>query len=496
MSLAVTALALVSSLAMASAELTECTLETPGMARTEALCGSVVVGVAREGAPLAIHFAVLEATGTKKQPDPIVLLPGGPGQASTELAGIAALAFSKARRDRDVVLFDPRGTGRSMKLDCDDKRPLAEKLRASDEEEAALLEACARRLPLDPKEITTAHIARDLDAVRVALGVTTWNLVGISYGTRLALAYDRAFPGKARTLILDGVVPFSMKVGEHAAEDATRALDLLSRRAAYAPETRAQHEAGQRAASTPPTLIQITRDLRAKLDAEPAEVALAHPTTAVPLSLRIDGDTAAGVVRMLVYGEESAAILPPLLRAAHRGDLAPLAAQLVLGEKLERTMSQPMQLSILCSEDLAHLDAPTRSAPADGTPGSVASGNEEAVFPDFVAEMKQACARWPHATVDVRFHDDEPTSPTPALLLSGSADPVTPPAYGEAARKTLTNSVHVTARGVGHNVIFRGCVPELVSRFLKAPDPVALDVTCTERLGPFPVFIDGMGPAP
>lgn len=476
MSFALGALALSSSLAFATdgavgdVAMGKCTLETPGMARTEARCGSVVVGVARSGEPLAIHFAILEATGKKKQPDPIVLLPGGPGQASTELAGIASLAFAKARRDRDIVLFDPRGTGRSLKLDCKDERTLAEKLRASDDEDGALLEACARALPLDPKEITTAHIARDLEAVRVALKISTWNLVGVSYGTRLALAYDRAFPGKARTLILDGVVPFSMKVGEHAAEDAEAALAALSDRAsAHRP------------------LADVVRELRAKLDGAPAEVALAHPTTGAPLSLRIDGDTAAGVVRMLVYGEESAAILPSLLRSAERGELAPLAAQLVLGEKLENTMSQPMQLSVLCAEDLAHLE-PARSG------GEVPRKPE--VFPDFVAEMKKACARWPHASVDAGFHDDEPTSNTPALLLSGSADPVTPPAYGEAARRTLTNSVHVKAKGIGHNVIFRGCVPDIVARFLKTPDPAALDVACADKLGPFPVFVDAMGPAP
>lgn len=488
LSTTMTAFAFVSSLAFAPSDeqasdalardgaLKRCSLETPGMARTEARCGSVIVGTARDGARLAIHFAILPATGTNKHPDPIVLLPGGPGQASTELAGIAALAFAKARRDRDVVLFDPRGTGRSMKLSCDDRRTLAEKLRASEQEDAALLEECARRLPLDPKDVTTAHIARDLDAVRTALGVATWNLVGVSYGTRLALAYDRAFPGKARTLILDGVVPFSMRVGEHAAADAARALDALSAR-----------DASRHGARAGRTLTEITRNLRGKLEQAPVEVALAHPTTGEALTLPLDGDAAAGVVRMLVYSEESAAILPPLLRAAERGELAPLAAQLVLGEKLEHTMSQPMHLSVLCAEDIAEVPGGAAGAADDGT---------SPVFPDFQADMRRTCAHWPHATVDSAFHDDEPASPTPALLLSGSADPVTPPAYAEAARRTLPNSVHVTAQGLGHNVMFRGCVPDVVARFLKTPEPAALDVSCAAKLGPFPVFVDGLGPAP
>jgi pimeloyl-ACP methyl ester carboxylesterase len=420
---------------------------------------------------LKIAFALLEATGNKKQPDPIVLLPGGPGQASTELAGVAERALHKALRDRDVVLFDPRGTGRSMRLSCkNDTRTIAEELVSTDEENAALLRECAQSLPLDAREITTAHIARDLDAVREALGVATWNLVGISYGTRLALAYDRMFPGKARSLVLDGVVPFSMRVGADAADDALAALRALDARCASLARC-----AGER------SLESIVTGLRDKLDAAPAQVTLAHPTTGKEITLKVDGKTAVSVVRLLAYSEETTAILPPVLRAADAGDLRPLAALLATGEKIEDTLSQPMQLSVLCSEDLH-----------GATPGQGAGP-----FPDFVGEMGKACAHWPRGDVDARFHDDAPVSQTPTLLLSGTADPVTPPRWAEIARKTVPNSKHVIAKGVGHNVIFRGCAPEIVARFLASPTAVAtLDVACADKLGPFPLFVDGMGPPP
>ncbi len=464
-----------------------CTLETQGLGRTVAKCATVNV-VAHDPSgkeiKLPIAFALLEATGSRKQPDPVVLLPGGPGQASTELAGIAEHALSKVLRDRDVVLFDPRGTGRSMKLSCkNDTRSLAEELTATDEDTAKLLRECAKDLAIDPREITTAHIARDLDAVRAAIGAEKWNLVGISYGTRLALAYDRMFPGRARALVLDGVVPFSMRVGEEAGVDALASLRALDERCNKTKGCAI--EGGQ-------PLEDIVMSLRTRLDAAPENVTLAHPTTGKPITLRLDGKTIVGVVRLLIYSEETTAILPPLLRAADSGDLRPLAAQLALGEKVEDTMSQPMQLSVLCSEDIS---VSVRDGANAGT-----KRKDQGPFPDLITEMNKACAHWPKGDVDARFHDDEPVSQTPTLLLSGTSDPVTPPRWGDAARRTVPKSKHVVAKGVGHNVIFRGCAPEIVARFISSAASTAkiedLDISCADKLGPFPLFVDVMGPPP
>jgi pimeloyl-ACP methyl ester carboxylesterase len=79
-----------------------------------------------------------------------------------------------------------------------------------------LLQRCSAALQVDNdlSTYTTENVARDLDDVRAAFGWSQINLFGISYGTRLALYYDRLFPGRARALVLDGVVPFEMVVGE------------------------------------------------------------------------------------------------------------------------------------------------------------------------------------------------------------------------------------------------------------------------------------------
>lgn len=462
-------LALAAALAAAPA-LEPCTLGSPGLPAVRARCGSIPVPrdpAAAGSGTLALGFGLLPARDEGATKDPIVLLPGGPGQASTELAALVGAALGRARQARDIILFDPRGTGRSTRLSCDDGADLATRLGRSAEQERARLTACARNLPLDPRLVTTEIIAADLEALRVALGAERLNLVGISYGTRLALTYDRRYPGRVRALVLDGVVPASMIVGEHAAVDAEAALRVLDARCEKTPGC-------PRPAPLPATLAALKEQL-----ATPKDVWVAHPRTGKRMALPVDARTLLAVVRLMLYAEESAALLPVLLAEAQAGDLGPLIAQALLAEQLEAGIADGMQLAVLCAEDAPFLsDTPTA-----------------ALFGGFEAELKNACAAFPHAEVPATFHDDAP-SQTPALLLSGQADPVTPPAWGDAAARALPRSVHVKAKGVAHNVIVRGCAPELVERFLSAPDPASLDTSCASRIGPLPLFVDTMGPAP
>ncbi|MCC7074231.1 MAG: alpha/beta fold hydrolase, partial [Deltaproteobacteria bacterium] len=343
----------------------------------------------------------------------------------------------------------------------------AARLTRTPADEAARFAACAPRLPLDPRLVSTEAIARDLEALRVALGASQLNLVGISYGTRVALTYDRLFPGRVRALILDGVVPASMVIGEHAAADAEAALGAL--------DARCQQTLGCPRRVPLPALL---RELKARV-ANGVPVALAHPTSATPIKLALEPRLLVAVVRLLLYAEESAALLPVLLATADDGDFAPLVSQALLAERLEAGIADAMQLAVLCAEDEPFLGA----------------GDATALFGGFEGDLHAACAALPHAQVPAAFHDDAP-SQTPALLLSGSADPVTPPPWGDAAARALPRSVHVKAQGVAHNVLVRGCAPELAARFLERPEPGALDTACAARIGPLPLFVDRMGPAP
>ena len=91
--------------------------------RTQIQCGKLTVPENWKNptaTTLDIHVTVIKAVAATPKQDPLFLLMGGPGQAGSELAGGLSRIFSAIQKDRDLVLIDQRGTGKSSPLTCDD----------------------------------------------------------------------------------------------------------------------------------------------------------------------------------------------------------------------------------------------------------------------------------------------------------------------------------------------------------------------------------------
>jgi pimeloyl-ACP methyl ester carboxylesterase len=301
------------------------------------------------------------------------------------------------------------------------------------------------------------------------------NAVGFSYGTRAALAWLRTHPERIRALVLDGVVPFQMDVGGHFEEDGQRALELLFARCAADPFCKERFP-------DPPAALRKLREALARGD---AKVKTLHPLTGAPLEARFGVDQLRAVVTAFLYQSETAAVLPPMLGAAAAGDLGPLAAQgLATTGDLEAGLSRPLQLSVLCAEDVPFIrDEP----PAETRRRFLGSSSRDG--------LRKVCAAWPVRPVPAAWRAPF-RSEAPALLLSGEADPVTPPRWAELLAPDLPNSRHVVLKGQGHGVFTRGCVPHLVADFLDAGSAAGLDLACAAAIRPPPVFIDFLGGAP
>jgi pimeloyl-ACP methyl ester carboxylesterase len=88
---------------------------------TPVRCVSISVPLdyaAPAGETITVTAAIVPATTARPAPDPLFVFAGGPGQAATGMGPWLYSAFGPARRARDIVLFDIRGTGRSGALDC------------------------------------------------------------------------------------------------------------------------------------------------------------------------------------------------------------------------------------------------------------------------------------------------------------------------------------------------------------------------------------------
>jgi len=420
------------------------------------------------GRQIGLRVAIVPAIGRGAAGDPLFLLAGGPGQAATATFPPLLPSLEQVRQERDLVLVDQRGTGGSHPLRC----ALGEAPDDSDMEAfRAWVRQCREGVQGDPALYTTEAAARDLDVVRAALGYERANLLGVSYGTRLALTYARLFPERARSLVLDGVAPQEMAIGAEMGRDAQRALDLIFARCAAEPACAAAF----------PDLPGRFASLLARLAAAPATVQLDDPFTGEPTTATLTRELAAVTVQSLSYAPETAALLPLLIHTAAEGNLRPLAAQqLLVSRQLAETVDLGLRFSVICAED-APFYPPAPLAP-------------DSYLGDQAAEALAApCAEWPRGAVAADFKLPV-ESDAPALLLSGELDPVTPPANGEAAARTLPNSIHIVAPGQGHNVFFRGCLPALVAAFVEAGSAEGLDTGCVEGLAAPPFFTSFAGP--
>jgi pimeloyl-ACP methyl ester carboxylesterase len=455
-----------------------CTLAPQfGAAGVEAQCGSLAVAenpALPRGRQIALHIAWLPAGDEgPTEPDPVFMLAGGPGQAATESYPQVAAAFRSVQKKRDVILVDQRGTGQSNPLLCEEPSEAAtadaDGAKAVDNAAQARRFAQRCRATLSKKAdlrfYTTTDAIRDLDTVRQAIGAAKINLVGISYGTRVAQQYAMRYPHSTRTIVLDSVAPNTLILGNDFARNLEQALDL---------------QFGQCGKS--PACAKALGNPRSRLDALMAQLRTAPPlvryrdasTNQVHEERLLPGHVA-GLMRMYAYAPLAASLLPLQLKEASEGRYDGLLA---LAKMLDSTLSGQMmfgmQLSVICSEDAQGLKA---------NPDDIATllGNQ---FADYLGAQ---CAVWPKGAMPADFHAPLRT-PVPALLMSGEFDPVTPPRYGAEVAKTLPNGRHLIVRGQGHNVIGTGCMPKLFAQFIDSADAKSLDAKCLDTLPYTPPF--------
>jgi pimeloyl-ACP methyl ester carboxylesterase len=450
--------------------LTPC--HVPGL-DTESRCGTLSVPedpTAPDGRRIDLHVLVVPAVSPDPEPDPLFFLAGGPGQAASEVAASVMPAFERIQKRRDLVFVDQRGTGKSAPLRCPDpgEQSLAEQLAA---DPAAISARCLASLSADPALYITPIAMDDLDAVRAAMGYETINLYGASYGTRAGLVYMRRHPERVRAAILDGVAPLEMVLGLHFARDGHAALTAVLDDCAAAPEC---------AAAFP----DLAADFQGLLDSMPRTVTFTSARTGEPESLDLTRAAFVGGVRGQLYSPTFASLLPLAITDAVAGDFSPIMAQTIgFSEGMADSMSEGMQLAVLCAEDVHRL-------PAD--PGPYIDGTflGDAV----IADLAGMCTGWPTPALPEGYF--EPVrSDAPTLLLSGVLDPVTPPRWAEQAAQTLPNSRHLIAPGAGHNVAPLGCVPRLMEAFIDAGSAADLEADCVNRITRPPFFIDFAGPA-
>ena len=450
--------------ARAQAGLTDCRID--GL-RNSAKCGVVQrpLDPARPDGPmLDVHYAVVPAMARRKLPDPVFLLAGGPGQSAIGVAPQTMRLFARLNNRRDIVFVDQRGTGRSAPLTCPDTKretlagqaDTAEQVRRVLECRAELLKRAPLRAAADLGFFTTTIAMQDLDAVRRQLGAERIDLVGVSYGTRAALEYMRQFPQAVRRSVLDSVAPPDMVLPASSSTDAQAALDALFAACDAQPECTRNYPA-------------LRADWAALLRGLPRAASAPHPLTGAPERFTLTREMVLGAVRGALYDPAMAAALPAAITGAAAGRYEGLTGLgSLLGSRRGLQLATGMHFSVVCAEDAPRFDQAT------DVPGADFGASLAGVY-------RQVCAHWPRGAVPAAFYRVPPAR-SPVLLLSGGADPATPPRHGARIAAALGPAArHVVVPNAGHSVLGVGCARDVMHRFIDSVDDaaaVAVDASC------------------
>lgn len=454
--------------------LEDCALTSPTGNQVDARCGTLSVPEDRANPTarqIELHVVVIPAVQRDPQPDPLFLLAGGPGQSAIEAFSAVAPLLFFIHEERDIVLVDQRGTGKSNPLRCLD--PKDESLNdLTNEEVLEKLKACPAQLDADPRFYTTEIAMTDLDAVRSALGYEIINIYGASYGTRAALTYLRMFPEQVRSVTLDAVVEPDFVMFMDAAVDGQSALDQFFARC----------EADATCSATFPDLPGEFEGLLNRLDESPVDITIPHPLTNKPFDLTVTREMITNMVFNTLYVPDLVATLPLSIHTAYADEnYIPLISSAFL---VNAGLYDGMFYAVACTED-----APLIS------PDDAEQSSEGTVFGDRTVDFASVCAEWPKGEVSAEFREPV-TSDIPVLILSGEADPITPPRHAEEVAESLSNEIHLVFSDMGHGNLASECSLDIFRDFIENPFIAELDTSCVDNVQPPPFFVDFNGPRP
>ncbi len=412
-----------------------------------------------------IYYSLIQSRSSEPKPDPLVYLVGGPGSSGSQLLETSFRAYLRAfAGDRHIIVIDQRGTGFSNPpLYCREALfRLDEILQSHHAEHAELLleilTDCHSRLSDKGLRFAAFHsqnIARDVVNVLLTLDFEEWNLVGVSYGSRLALSMMRDYPGRLRSVILDSVYPPQADIYLDAYYHGERALAVLFDACAASASCNERY----------PNLEFVFYQLYERLNLEPAQAAISPPGYK-ELNIPISGYRLYDWVFSWLYDVDSIELIPRLIYELARGDSRDAALVGVIHEASMTGLSLGMHYTVQCQEEYG--SAPDRDYAAmladfPHLGGFAAYPVEGRATLGRLCELFREEARPPLANTPVR-------SDVPALLLSGDYDPITPPAYAESAEATLTASFSYVLPHVGHGVLrSHRCAVRIALAFIEAP---------------------------
>lgn len=380
---------------------------------------------------------------------------GGPGIAGGALLRVSATPVPRAVAQRfTVIAIDPRGLGDSDRLKCltsDFARRTLTALTEPVSSEAdlrrdwrvmrALGATCLRDGGALARHVSSELNARDMESVRLALGLPALNYIGVSYGTYLGATYSHLFPTSVGRMVL-GAVVHPGRTWTQLVRAQVRGFEGTVRRWATTCENRSTCPYAGRSA------YRRVADLIARLNAAPVTVN----------GMRYTGNSIALGLRELAFGGASMKEIDRYVRST----LASIRSASARTARVDSGVTESLiavQWATRCT------DWPDRSETfAQWSDRRERWSRTFPVFGAMWAVLTVPCTSWPGRPADVA--DLTQSTDTPLLLIAGEHDPATPIAGARAMADLFSDARLVRWGGRGHGAIESGDCDRIITAYL------------------------------
>ena len=411
---------------------------------------------------IKVPVYIFKSRSANPKPDPIIYTVGGPGY--TSMRASMYMEYYRYLDDRDFILFEQRGTQFAKpNLACPEwseavyrsNLPDFDKSR-SDSLFTYAAKACRARLlkkGIDLNGYNTNEIAADIEELRKVLGIERYNLLTISYSTKIAQVLMRDYPEGIRSVVMDSPLPLAANYDEESVANLLEAVEKIL-----------SDCASDTACNTafPDLKKRFFKYLSAKT-VNPLVVPVKNPDTGKEETFYLKGKDLITVVTSA--STENVPNIPFEINKLLNDDLSTVKKQLsYVFQNPGNGNGIGMRLSVWCAEEFPFADQKRVKEETFRYPEL--RGLSPAVFDSSV------CRIW--GVENVPDIENEPVkSDIPVLLISGEYDNETPSKWAIGMQKSLTNSFHLLFKGWRHTPTTHWgnpCAMHAANDFFNNPD--------------------------
>ena len=390
------------------------------------------------GNTIKLPVYIFKSRSKNPKSDPILYTVGGPGY--TSMRASKYMQYYKYLDDRDFILFEQRGTQYAKpSLDCPEwsKAIYQANLPNSDATNTDSLfqnaaKECSRRLRnkgIDLNSYTTNQIAADINDLMNVLEIEEYNLLTMSYSTKIGQVLIRDYPDKIRSVVMDSPLPLEVNYDEESVNNLLESLDKIC----------TDCETDNNCNTAFPNIkSRFLAYLEDKTN-HPLQVKVENPENGELETFHLKGEDLINVISTSTEGVPN---IPYEINKLLNNDLSSVKQQLqYIFQKPGGGIGTGMRLSVWCAEETP-FNSQEKIA-QETTKYPAIKGLSPAIFDN------EVCKIWSVKKVP-KIENQAVKSNIPVLLISGEYDEITPVKWAESMTHNLTNSYHLIFKGWKH----------------------------------------------